>query len=391
MVGTFSGSAANIALGSNFLSGDGDDEGVFVSDANITLAIGNELEFFELEEKDYYYSILLKTDNLDKGNYSFIIAAEKSGFRDFVSSAFAFEIVVKYPFTTAILHPEYWSEIREDPISLILDPTLYIMPILTVTLITLQITTFAAIDPRKLRSLYIFTHEGKGLHYRAFYEEEGIVDSQLMSAALSGIVKLVMEATSSEKPLQTIDLQTFEIFLEHGRFVTIAAFVGKRIFYRRKIRRGQKKLINNIERKYSSILRNWDGDLNPFYEMNQLVFDAFDFKPTEDLVKLIHSAADVQMDLVSSYSAQRKFHKSGRSLWKAYDLYSKIKNPSTPKILARWIALEKGLILEHISPKTELRTKIIKLLFSSLDFVRTPSLLKVLHKIRDAFFIESEE
>ena len=125
--------------------------------------------------------------------------------------------------------------------------------------------------------------------------------------------------------------------------------------------------------------------------MNQLVFDAFDFKPTEDLVKLIHSAADVQMDLVSSYSAQRKFHKSGRSLWKAYDLYSKIKNPSTPKILARWIALEKGLILEHISPGTELRTKIIKILFSVLDFVRTPSLLKVLHKVRDAFFIESEE
>jgi hypothetical protein len=122
--------------------------------------------------------------------------------------------------------------------------------------------------------------------------------------------------------------------------------------------------------------------------LNQLVFEAFDFKPTEDLAKLINSAAEVQMDLVSLYSAQKNFHMSGRSLWKAYDLYAKIKSPCAPQTLARWIALEKGLILDRIRPTTVIKTKITAILFALLDFVRTPVLLKVLHKIRDALYFD---
>ncbi len=369
-----------------------DDEGTFVSNASVTLTFGNEIESYELEEKEGQYRLLLETDTLDTGNYTFTISAKKTGFRDFLSSAFPFNIVVKYPFATAVQYPDYWPEYRsqaiENPLSVLIDPSLYVLPAIASILITLQVTTFAAIDPRKLRSIYIFTNEGQGLHYRTFFEEKGGVDSQLMSAALSGIVSLVMEATRSEKPLRTIDIETFEIFLEYGQYVTIATFVGKRIFYKRKIRREQKQLIDNIERRYSHVLSNWDGDLSHFYEMNQLVFDAFDFKLTKDLSKLVEGAARVQLDLVSLYSMQEKFHMSGRALWKAYDLYSKIEHPQAGFILQQWKALEKAYFTDHFGSTSVLRTKLLSKFFGILDFIRTASILKILFRLRNILYPE---
>ena len=369
-----------------------DDEGTLVSNASVTLTFVNEIEPYELEEKEGQYKLLLETDTLDTGNYTFTISAKKSGFRDFLSSAFPFNIVVKYPFATAVQYPDYWPEYRsqvvENPISVLIDPSLYILPALVAILITLQVTTFAAIDPRKLRSIYIFTNEGQGLHYRTFFEEKGGVDSQLMSAALSGIVSLVMEATRSEKPLRTIDIETFEIFLEYGQYITIATFVGKRIFYKRKIRRGQIKLIDNIERRYSHVLSNWTGDLSHFYEMNQLVFDAFDFKLTKDLSKLVAGAAQVQLDLVSLYSMQEKYHMSGRALWKAYDLYTKIEDPRAGFILQQWKALEKAYFTDHFGSPNVLRTKLLSKFFVILDFIRTAGLLKILFRLRSILYPE---
>jgi hypothetical protein len=301
-------------------------------------------------------------------------------------------IEVKYPFATLVQYPQYWPEYSsqavENPISILLDPTLYIMPSIAATLIFLQVTTFAAIDPRKLRSLYVFTNEGQGLYYRTFFEEKGGVDSQLMSAALSGIVSLVMEATRSEKPLRTIDIETFEIFLEYGRYVTVATFVGKRIFYKRKIRRGQRNLIRNLERKYSHILADRDSDLSHFYELNQLVFDAFDFKLTKDLAMLIEGAAEVQLELVSLYSTQEKYHMSGRSLWNAYDLYAKIKDPRAQFVIQQWKALEKAYLTEYVGSTSIVKIRLLSKFFALLDFIRTAGLLKLLFKIRSILYPE---
>ncbi|MFX1521755.1 MAG: hypothetical protein ACFFCD_17760, partial [Promethearchaeota archaeon] len=241
---------------------------------------------------------------------------------------------------------------------------------------------------RKLRSIYVFTNEGQGLYYRTFFEEKGGIDSQLMSAALSGIVSLVMEATRSEKPLRTIDIESFEIFLEYGQYLTIATFVGKRIFYKRKIRRGQRKLISNMERKYSRILAQWDGDISHFYELNQMVFDAFDFKLTKDLSKLIAGAAQVQLELVSLYSTQEKFHMSGKSLWKAYDLYNKIKDPHAQFIIQQWKALEKAYLTEYVGSTSTVKTILLSKFFVLLDFIRTAGLLKILFKLRSLIYPE---
>ncbi|MFX1519787.1 MAG: hypothetical protein ACFFCD_07695, partial [Promethearchaeota archaeon] len=150
-----------------------DDEGNFVNNATVNLTFGNETEPFELEEKEGYYSTLIETDAFDTGNYTFTISAKRLGFRDFLSSAFPFIIEVKYPFATLVQHPEYWPEVRDNPLSLLFDPFLYVIPSITAALIILQVTTFASIDPRKLRSIYVFTNEGQGLYYRTFFEEKG--------------------------------------------------------------------------------------------------------------------------------------------------------------------------------------------------------------------------
>ncbi len=143
-----------------------------------------------------------------------------------------------------------------------------------------------------------------------------------------------------------------------------------------------------MERRYSNILVNWAGDLGHFYELNQFVFDAFDFKLTKDLAELVAGAAKVQLDLVSLYSMQEKFHMSGRALWKAYDLYNKIGSPRAGFILHQWKALEKAYFTDYFGSTSVLRTKLLSKFFGILDFIRTPTVLKLLFKIRNLLYPE---
>ncbi|MFX1519788.1 MAG: hypothetical protein ACFFCD_07700 [Promethearchaeota archaeon] len=363
-----------------------DEEGSFVSNANVSLTLENNTDPLSMIEKEDYYTILIDTDNLDTGNYTFTVYATRSGYKDFISSAFPFKIIVSYPFLTVIQHPSYFLQLMENPTSLLLDPTFYIIPSLILFGIILQVTTFAQINPKKLHSIYIFTPGGHGIYYRSFGRKG--VDSQLMSAALSGIVSLVMEATQSEKPTHTIDQKTFDIFLEYGSVLTVALFVEKGTLNKRKIRNAEKRLVESIEKKYEKILVNWNGDLSFFYELDQLVFDTFDFRVTKDLKKLIFDAAKVQESLVALYASQEKYHICGVALWNAYDLYAKINSPRKCFILESWKALEKAFLGDLIPPKTVLQHKLLKLFFALLDLVKTPWLLKILFKIRVLIYPE---
>ena len=363
-----------------------DEEGSFVSNANVTLTIENNTEPLSMIEKDDYYTILIDTDNLDTGNYNFTVYAIRSGYKNFISSAFPFRIIVSYPFLTAIQHPSYVLQLMDNPTSLLLDPTFYVIPSLFLFGIILQVTTFSQINPKKLHSIYIFTSGGHGIYYRSFGRIG--VDSQLMSAALSGIVNLVMEATQSEKPTHTIDQKTFDIFLEYGSVITVALFVEKGALNKRKIRNAEKRLVESIEMKYENILMNWNGDLSFFYELDQLVFDTFDFRVTKDLTKLIFDAAKVQESIVELYASQEKYQICGAALWKAYDLHAKINSPRKRFVLESWQALEKAFLVDHIPPKTVVQHKLLNLFFAILDLVKTPWLLKILFKIRGLIYPE---
>jgi hypothetical protein len=143
-----------------------------------------------------------------------------------------------------------------------------------------------------------------------------------------------------------------------------------------------------MERKYSHILADWDGDLSHFYELNQLVFDAFDFKLTKDLAMLIEGAAEVQLELVSLYSTQEKYHMSGRSLWNAYDLYAKIKDPRAQFVIQQWKALEKAYLTEYVGSTSIVKIRLLSKFFALLDFIRTAGLLKLLFKIRSILYPE---
>ncbi len=195
-----------------------------------------------------------------------------------------------------------------------------------------------------------------------------------------------MEATSSDEPMRTVDQGQFEIFLEYGRVIIIAAFVDKKTLNKRKIRKGQKDLVEMIEEKYESIISAWDGNLSSFYEMDQLVLDAFDFKATKDLEKLIFDAAKVQEALIKLYASQEKYHLSGVALWKAYKLYSKIKSYQAQLVLETWKAFEKGFILDYVHRTKMIQHVFISKFFSLLDFVKTPWLLKILAKIRNFIY-----
>ncbi|MFX1466943.1 MAG: hypothetical protein ACFFA5_10755, partial [Promethearchaeota archaeon] len=336
--------------------------------------------YLAVDEEEGSYTAMLSTDTLERGNHSLIVTAQKSGFEALVSSVFAFEIIVSYPLLTIIQHPSYAPQVIEEPIQLLIDPTFYILISLIFVSVMIQKITFAPISSRKLRALYIFTTDGKCFYARTF--TVGGVESHLMTAALSGIISLIMEATSSDTPTRTVDQGNFDIMLEYGRSFIIATFVEKRTFNTRKIRKGQQELVKKIEEKYGMILAKWDGNLRYFQELDHLILDAFDFKVTQDLILWIKEAAKVHEELVAYYANHRQYQMVGRSLWKAYDLYKKIKSPDVPKILARWIAFGKALILSYIMPNTIVRNKILSIIFRFLDFVRTPFLLKTFQRIQ---------
>jgi hypothetical protein len=356
------------------------DEGeLFVSGAEVILTLKNGTIVLYLLEQDGYYTTILPTDALGQGNYNFTISAQKTGFKTKTKS-FSIEIIVSHPFLTVAQHPEYVSNVIQNPIPLFTDLMLYIPISLILLGVVVHMTTFASINPRKLRSLYVFTHEGHCVYYRTFGKDG--IDSQLMTAALSGIIGLVMEATSSDKPTRTVDQETFEILLEYGRVVTIACFVEKGTLNKRKIRRQQKSLVHKFEQKYENTLANWKGDLSVFHAMDALIFDAFDFKITEDLSNLILDAAKVEEQLISTYASLCNYDLSARSLWKAHELYAKLNHPYSQFLIERWKALEKVLIIESLNPKNFLRSQILYTIFKLLDFLKTPFLLKILYKIR---------
>ncbi|MFX1508521.1 MAG: hypothetical protein ACFFDC_20765, partial [Promethearchaeota archaeon] len=361
-----------------------DETGKTVRKANITLAVNNKTTPFLMEEKEDQYRLLFTTDELETGNHTFVVSVKRSGFGDLLSSAFQFKVVVTYPFVTVVRHPSYFPRVMENPIPLFLDPTFYILPFLMILGSVLQVTTFASISPEKLRSMYIFTPEGQGIYYRTF-DKKGI-DSQLTSAALSGVINLIMEATSSDEPMRTVDQGQFEIFIEYGRVVIIAVFVEKKTLNKRKIRKGQKDLVEMIEEKYEPILSAWDGNLSSFYEMDQLVLDAFDFKTTRDLEKLMFDAAKVQEALMKLYAKQEKYHMSERALRNAYKLYSKIKSYQAQLVLETWKAFEKGFVLDYFHPTKTIQHAFVSKFFSLLDSINTPWVLKILAKIRNSIY-----
>ena len=79
---------------------------------------------------------------------------------------------------------------------------------------------------------------------------------------------------------------------------------------------------------------------------------------------------------------------SGRALWKAYDLYSKIESPRARFIIEQWKALEKAYLTDYFGTTSVLKTKLLSKFFVFLDFIRTASLLKILFKIRNILYPE---
>jgi hypothetical protein len=356
-----------------------DENEMLVRGAEVIVTLDNGTIVLHLLEQDGYYTTLLSTDTLKLGTYNFTISAQKIGFKTKIKS-FSIEIIVSHPFITTSQHPKYLYQVVKDPIPFLTDFTLYIPISLIALAIVFHLTTFAPINPRKLRSLYVFTPEGHCIYYRTFGKDG--IDSQLITAALSGIISIVMEATSSDQPTRKVDQDTFEILLEYGRIITVAAFVEKRTFNKWKLRRQQKVLVKKFEEKYESTLANWAGDISIFYEMDALIFDAFDFKVTEGISELILDAAKVEEELVSVYANQDNYDMSRRSLWNAQKLYNKINHPKTQVLLERWKALEKAFIIQYLNPQTVLRTKIVSFIFKLLDFFKSPILLKSFFRIR---------
>ena len=98
------------------------------------------------------------------------------------------------------------------------------------------------------------------------------IDEELVGGGMVGITTMLKEISKSTEELKTIDHGDQKILLEHSKFFFIALLVKSEMhIFNDKLR--QLKAI--IEKYYNNILENWDGSLDYFEPLGNIVIDIF--------------------------------------------------------------------------------------------------------------------
>ena len=122
------------------------------------------------------------------------------------------------------------------------------------------------------QGLYVIYGDGRDIITYEFVENLD-QDPALISGMFSAITSFIKETTHTTETLKTIDHGDITIMLEYGSHVFTALFIkGNQTS---EIRAQLKKLIYRFEKTYNDILKDWDGDLRPFKDTDQLIEEIF--------------------------------------------------------------------------------------------------------------------
>ncbi|MHA1595206.1 MAG: hypothetical protein ACTSXJ_09100 [Candidatus Baldrarchaeia archaeon] len=115
-----------------------------------------------------------------------------------------------------------------------------------------------------IRSLYIIHNDGIPLY--TYVDGSTSLSPTLVSGALTGIIELLKEITKTK--VKSISHEDGIIMIEYGKFVNVVVFVREES---QEIRKKMANLVREIETRYKEILENWDGNLNHFKDLENVV------------------------------------------------------------------------------------------------------------------------
>jgi hypothetical protein len=122
-----------------------------------------------------------------------------------------------------------------------------------------------------LYDLYVIYNEGGRCIYH--YKFGGLnVNSELVGSFLDALSTFAMETIPSKGQMRLVDRGNVKILFEQGGYVTLALFASDN---NPETRGPLSTFLNKFEEKYSHVLKGWDGNLQVFNGVDDLIKTVF--------------------------------------------------------------------------------------------------------------------
>ncbi len=122
----------------------------------------------------------------------------------------------------------------------------------------------------KLYDLYIIYRDGRNIFHRGFCESN--LDATVISGFLSALTEFSKEALPSDGLLNVIEKGNIKVIFNHGFFLHMALICEaddrREIIY---LNNRLADLTECLETHYREVLENWNGDLNSFKNIEDVV------------------------------------------------------------------------------------------------------------------------
>jgi hypothetical protein len=126
----------------------------------------------------------------------------------------------------------------------------------------------------RIYDVYIIYRDGRNLFHKNFCQSS--LDPSLISGFLSALSDFAKQALPSQGSLREIEKGDIKLILNHGKNIIMALVSEtkdeKDLIY---LNNRLKQLTRKIENEYDEILEDWDGNVDLFEGLNEMVSEIF--------------------------------------------------------------------------------------------------------------------
>ena len=123
----------------------------------------------------------------------------------------------------------------------------------------------------KIDSIYIIMQSGLCLYSKHFREKRKSFDEIVASGALSS-VQIILESITEKKALSIIEKEGKTMIFQPGKYIIGVLICEEDL---ESIRITLKNFVQKIEKIYFNVLRTWDGNLNIFKPIEDIINEVF--------------------------------------------------------------------------------------------------------------------
>ncbi len=126
-----------------------------------------------------------------------------------------------------------------------------------------------------LRNMYIFYNNSVCLYNKSFLSEQEtleLLNEDLITSGLSGVLSIITEITNEKKKLRIIDKERVKIYFSYGAFSTVALISSK---YLPILFKKLEIFTKAFEKQFKDDLVNFNGKTDQFVKTDDLITKYF--------------------------------------------------------------------------------------------------------------------